>query len=392
MKILLLISLIFSLNVQAKTCTAILAGNLKKDEFYFPFTKVFYPDDISTSRQAKWEGSVITKKFLPPEPITIECGKPWLNASFGPMKATGMLPPVIETLPWTTTDWSGKPRVVEPEKIYGFGDSSDYPYPATFFEGVSDLVINEPAPAGVTDICDVPKLPITSLIKESVQIKPDPLTAKYSLPSMWGSNKYEWDPSSSPTNESVELELEDAYVTITCDTQWKYEATFEWPFYIPTDHESMCGPGEVHRSMKIEGDFYMTKENKVFGYLWVSRPTVTYSGNVLGSYYGSSFSLPLEGSFIEDSSGKKVVLLPVFEGGDGVSWSYTLKCPYGDISNTLFGAVSHYFMIMNEQEELSSEEGGFFKLNALGDEKVFNVDMGGQGKVTIKRSWKKVSP
>lgn len=379
---------LFAGAASAKTCTATLNGTLKYKTFNFPLTKVYYPDDSGVSKLAEWKGEVVTRKFILPDPITIECGKPYFQASFSKFRATGMLPPQIQTYAWTRLDYSGTPRIIAPETIYGFGDSSDYPYPATFFEGTNDLMIDEPAPAGVKDICDVPKLPLTTIVRENVLIQPDPLTAKYSQPSEWGS--YTWDPSSSPAFENVELELDEAWVNITCDTQWKYEATFQWPFVIPSDHDSMCGPGEVHREMKMEGDFYMTKDNEVFGYIKVSKPTVTYSGNVKGEYYGSSFSLPLEGSYIEDSSGKKTVLLPIFEGGDGISWSYTLMCPYGNISNTLFGAASHYFQIMMEQEELSSEEGGFFKLEADGDEKTFNVDMGGQGQVTIKRNWKKI--
>jgi hypothetical protein len=82
----------------------------------------------------------------------------------------------------------------------------------------------------------------------------------------------------------------------------------------------------------------------------------------------------------------------MFYGGDGISWTYTLMCPYGNISNNLFGAASNYLQIMMDQEEVDYDDeiGGFFKMNADGEEKTFNVDMRGQGQVTIERSWKKV--
>lgn len=388
MKILILILLsLGTFNVLAKTCTATLNGRLKYSEFYFHETKVFYPDDPAYSRPAKWEGMVTTKKFIPPAPIEIECGKPYLDVNFGSFNATGMLPPMIETYPWTVIDWSGKPRNVPAEKIYGFGDSSDYPYPATFFEGKSDILIMEPVPGG-KDICDVTKLDVNVPSLHAV-IKPDPLTTSYSQPSEWGTGSYKWDPWSSPYNEDVELEVVDASVTIVCEAKWKYEANFYWPYIIPADHDSMCGPGEVHREMKLEGEFTLSEDNHVVGNINVNKPTVTYSGNVKGEYSGLGFTIPLTGEYKEDMSGNMSVLLPVLEGGDGISWSYTLMCPYGNITNNLFGAASHYLKIMMEQEDLG-EEGGYFRLNADGDEKTMNVDMGGQGQVTVKRSWKKI--
>lgn len=389
MKILILMTLLFTQLVDAKTCTATLHGNLKKDSFFFPFTKVYYPDNVITSRPAKWMGEVVTKKFIPPEPIEIECGKPFLNVSFGNFRATGMLPPQIETYPWTVIDWSGNPREIPAEILYGWGDSYDYPHPATYFEGTENILINEPAPAGVKDICDVPKLNLTIPVVQNALIQPDHSQEYYLQPSEWGSNKYKWDSYATPTGENVQIELEDAFVNITCQSHWKYEAEFYWPFFVDADNPSMCGPGEVHRKLKLEGDLYMTEDNKVWGYIKVLKPTVETNGNIRASYSGSGFTIPIEGELIEDTSGKKVVLLPIFEGGDGISWHYTLICPYGELSNNLFGAVSHYLQIMMQQEEFSSEEGGFFKLSADGDEKTFNVDMGGQGKIVIRRSLKK---
>ena len=386
MKIIILLLTLFSVTSYGKTCTASLHGNLKKDSFFFPFTKVFYPDDTVKSRPAKWEGEVVTKSFISPSPVEITCGSPYLMTSFDKFRATGMLPQIVETYPWTVIDWSGNPREVEPEKLYGFGDSYEYPYPATFFEGTSTIDINEPAPAGIKDICDVPKLDLTLPVKAYAKIQPD-ASAAYLGGSIWGN--YSWDPTSTPTGETVELELEDAYVNITCASHWEYKASFYWPYFVSEDNDSMCGAGEVHRRMELEGHLYMTEDNKVFGYIKVEKPTVTFSGSIKGDYTGSGFSIPIEGSFITDSSGKKVVLLPILEGGDGISWHYTLMCPYGNISNNLFGAVTHYLRIMMEQEELSSEEGGFFKLSAEGDEKTVMVDMGGQGTVTITRSLKK---
>jgi hypothetical protein len=388
MKILLLLLSVISLNLQAKTCKASLKGNLKKQDYNFPFTKVFYPDDLGHSRQASWDGNVVTKKFIPPAPIDIECGKPFFVGSFEPFKGTVMLPPSVTTLPWTTVDWSGNPRVVEPEILYGIGDSYEYPYPAAFINGNDPMVITQPSPDGATDICEFTKISIPYLT-QFVQIETDLLTTfnAYSSSSVWG--PYRWDNSSVPVGELIQVEIENAEVIISCDATYKYEASFEWPYVIPADDESMCGPGEVHRSMKIEGEFSKTADNKLIGSLFVSKPEVTYSGTVTGQYNGSGFTIPMEGIFLSDAENKKA-LLPLLEGGDGISWSYVLTCPYGEIKNTLFAAASEYLRIMNNQEVVSSEVPGYLEFDSENDEKVFNVDMGGQGIVTIKRSWKKI--
>lgn len=387
MKILLVLATLVSLNSYAKTCTASLKGDLKKQDYYFPFTKVFYPDGSGHSKDANWQGSVVTKKFIAPAPISIECGKPYFIGAFEPLKGTVMLPPAILTNPWTTVDWSGNPRTVDPEVLYGIGDSYEYPYPSAYISGNEEMVINAPVADGATDICDISKLSLPN-INLKAQILPDYLTifSPYRSTSVWG--PYSWDYFSTPINEYIDVELENAEVMISCESNYKYEATFEWPYVIEADDESMCGPGEVHRSMKIEGEFTQTKDNKLVGFLKVKKPEVTYSGTVTGAYYGEGFTIPMEGLVVSDTE-KSKVYLPILQGGDGVSWSYTLKCPYGDISNTLFAAVSNYFQIMNNQETVNPEL-AMFEFDGYSDEKVFTVDMGGQGTVTIYRSMKKI--
>lgn len=351
-------------------------------------TKVFYPDDVVTSRPAKWKGPVVAKKFLPPDPITIECGRSYFHDSFDNFKAIGMLPQIIETFPWTEMRSYG-PVVIDPIEMYGWGDTYEYPAPITFFTGFSDLTIDQPVP-GVSDICDVTKIPLGDL-KEHVLITPDPLLNAYNTPHTL-EQKYSWDTSSTPANELVELELEDAYISISCQSHWKYESTFELVYTVSDESAEVCGPGQLTRTLKVEGDFYVADDNKVFGNLSVDLPTVTYSGCVKGFFSGSKFNIPMEGSVVTDSSGKKTVLLPLLDGGDAIAWTYTLMCPPmgGDLTYTVYGSVPVMLMKINEQEVMSSEEGGFFRLDPEGEEKTSHVDWEGQGKFTVTRSWKKL--
>lgn len=388
MKTLSILIALASFNLHAKTCTASLKGDLKKQDFYFPFTKVFYPDAPGHSRQANWDGPTVTKEYIAPAPITIECGKPYFEGSFEALRGTVMLPPSITTQSWTTVDWSGKPRVVDPEVLYGLGDSEAYPYPSAFLNSSEEIKILAPVADGTTDICDVTSLPLAN-IPVKAKIETDYLTTwkAYTAPSVWGD--YRWDNFSTPINETIDVEIENAEIIISCDASYKYEATFEWPYVIPADDESMCGPGSVHRSMKIEGVFSKSKDNKLAGNLIVSKPEVTYTGTVTGEYNGKGFTIPTKGMLISDTE-KSKVYLPTLQGGDGISWSYVLTCPFGEIRNTLFAAVSNYFMIMNDQETPSADQVGFLEYDSESDVKTFTVDMGGQGTVTIHRSWKKV--
>ncbi|MCM2349465.1 MAG: hypothetical protein NDI69_05545 [Bacteriovoracaceae bacterium] len=166
---------LFAGAASAKTCTATLNGTLKYRTFNFPLTKVYYPDDSGVPSLLLSSAASLTSRPPLVNSVPPACYRPRSR----PMPGRGLIiAAVLASLPLKR------------------GDSSDYPYPATFFEGTDDILIDEPAPASVKDTCDVPKLPLTTIVRENVLIQPDPLTAKYSQPSEWGS--YTWDPYSSP--------------------------------------------------------------------------------------------------------------------------------------------------------------------------------------------------
>ncbi|HXH74700.1 MAG TPA: hypothetical protein VNJ08_07025 [Bacteriovoracaceae bacterium] len=388
MKLLVILALILTSQLEAKTCTATLNGALKKEEFIFPLTNVFYPDN--TLRPAKWVGAVVAKKFIPPAPIEIECGKPWLMAKFGTFQAMGTLPQFIETFPWDV-DRNGLPYP-EPEIVMqGFGDSYDYPYPIAFFEGYEDILVNSPLPAGITDICDATNVPL-NLVKKNVLIEPEP-KAWYNTPYNGSAFKeYKWDPQSAPRGQVVELELENPSVTISCNAHWSYEATFELVYHVPEIAAKECGNGTMKRTLELEGDFFITGENKVHGYMRVKKPTASYTGILRGSFSGSGFTIPMEGKLSTNANGEKFVLLPPLEGGDNLGWTYSFNClAMGEeVERTVFGTVGVMLGKINDQEKPSIYEPGFLQFDPKGNEDTFNVDWEGQGKITVKRSWKKL--
>ena len=79
----------------------------------------------------------------------------------------------------------------------------------------------------------------------------------------------------------------------------------------------------------------------------------------------------------------------MFEGGDGIQWNYAVKCPYGEIKNSLFAAVWNYFQIYNGLEESSIDNAAHLRFPAEGATKTYSGTMGGQGTVTFTRTLKK---
>ncbi|MBA2405789.1 MAG: hypothetical protein H0V66_13520 [Bdellovibrionales bacterium] len=389
MKLLILLAVAFSFSAQAKTCTASLHGKLRYQEFNYPLTKVFYPESTTKSYPAQWLGNVVTKNFLPPYPVDIECGQPYLKTKFDKFEATGMLPQRIETFPWSEMRSTG-PVMIPAQSMYGWGDSYEYPAPITFFRGVNDINVYEMAPAGVKDICDVTKIPLSS-VKEIAYIQPDPFMTSYNYP-YTADTSYVWDTTSTPTNEIVQLELEEPYVSISCDAQWKYEASYELIYSVSPESARVCGPGTVTRTLKLEGDFYVAEDNNVFGYVTVDLPKVSSTGCVKGSFFGSKFVIPMEGKLVTDAAGKKTVLLPPLEGGDAIGWTFTLMCEPmgGDITNTVYGTIGYFLGQINEQEKPSSEDSGYLMLDGDGMDNTTTIDWGGLGIYTIKRSFKKI--
>lgn len=388
--ILVVLAFVLPVQVFAKTCKAFLHGTLKHEELTYEKTKVFYPDGVI--RDAEWQGKVVTKKFISPYPLELTCGTPWFMGYFENVEATGMLPPMIKTMAWKRYDSSGNLEEVPPTVIWGFGSGGDYPYPSFTFKNTETLFIHQPTPAG-QDICDMTKLELPEPLTFRGKIENDPADlTKFSEP-YDGTKSYRWDPTSSPTNDVVELELKDPHVIITCDALWEYELTMTWPYIVPADHDSLCGPAELHREMKIEGFFSLSEDDKVSGYMKVLTPSVTFSGGLSAYYTGAPFSLPIVGR-ISGEAPSQTVSLPLLEGGDGFGWHFTAMCPWGTQTYHVDNIGSYYINIINEQEsiDVDPEIGTVFKLNADGDEDTFVVDKGGEQIVTIKRSWKKISP
>lgn len=384
-----LILALLQVTAEAKTCKAVFNGKVKKQEIFLPNPHVFYPRSLH-SKIAQWSGMGTTKAFVTPPAIEIECGKPSFYGEFEPFQATGMLPEYIETFPWETIGFDGKPTIVPEERLYGIGDSGDYPLPPIYFKTSSPVVIEQAAPAGVKDICDLQTLKLDNMFFKT-EIEPDYMGIYYTSNDVYG--HYSWDNTKSPKGLPVEVELEKPTVTIICENAWEYEMEMDWPFIVNADDPSMCGPGEVHRNMKVKGFFMAKEDNEVIGYIDVEVPTVTYSGSLWGAYQGQKFSQTLTGKVYNDDSGKSWVDIDMLTGGHGISWLYKLTCPYGatQVFN-LFGAVYQYLWIYNVNETESEANPGFFKFDATGDDRTIVVDKGGQGTVTFRRSFKRMMP
>ena len=168
---------------------------------------------------------------------------------------------------------------------------------------------------------------------------------------------------------------------------WKWNG----PYEIAAENDSLCGAGKVNRKMSMKGHFMTVKDsNEVIGFVDVEVPTVTYSGSLWGAYTGSKFSLNVTGHLYSDELGDSWVAVDMLQGGDGITWNYSLSCPYGVIKNSLFGAVREYLWIYNVNETLSEKYDLFFKFPAKGGNREIVVDKGGQGIVTFKRKWNRV--
>lgn len=391
-KTMIILSLAF-LSKQAiaapKTCQAYLNGKLKKEEIVLPIPYVFYPKDGSISKAARWLGDAKPLKLVNPPSIEIECGKPFFYGVFDPLTATGILPQTMETYAWTTTGYDGKPKVVEPEIMYGFGSSSEYPYPEINFENSQNTIIDAVLPAGTKDVCDLTRidLPGALTFKTSMALPGLPGSVDhYSTPSEYGS--YKWDASKMSSWPETELTLEDPYITLSCDKVFSFEGTFQWPYEFD-QMDGLC-KGSVDRKMEMQGTFFVEEGNKVHGFLKVKKPTVTYTGAVTASFTGKDFEIELDGFIRTTPEGKKVVDLAYFDGGDGITWNYTLSC-FGAVQNyTWFAAAREFLKVMQESEIWSDENPGYVQFDFEKDEKSYSVDKGGQGNAQVYRVWKKL--
>jgi hypothetical protein len=384
--LLLLLTSISTAHAEPKTCKAFLGGSLNKNPISIPDPKVIYPDGSGVSKPAKWQGELKPVAYIAPLPVEVECGKPYLDIKFESLSATGLLPEAVVTLPWEMMTESGKLKKIPSETIYGYGSSYDYPFPPTSFETTEEISISNPLPDGITDVCKAHKINLILPITQKATIRPDPVFAQYFMTTPDG--LYSWDSSASPNGVETELKLENPYVNIICDSTWEYEATFEWPFEF-NQMDGMC-KGGVERTMKLKGEFALIEDNKITGYIEVTKPELITHGAVTGSFSGKDFSSPVEGVIYNDESGKSMVDLEFFQGGDGINFNFKLSCFGGDLNHTQSSVVVEYLKILNfDGEKMNPMNPGFFMLDSNGEEKTFVVDKGGAGIITIHRTWKK---
>lgn len=385
-----LLSVLFILSQSAlaapKTCEAFLGGKLKKENLLLPAPYIFYPKD-SWSKPAKWSMDAQALKLINPPSIKIECGKPFFYGAFEPLTAAGVLPQAILTDPWVTTGYDGKPRVIEATTMYGFGSSYDYPYPEINFENSTPTIINAVLPAGTKDVCDLSRIDLPTDLTFHTQISLPPTGMDhYALPSEYGN--YRWDNSKVPAWPSVELTVIDPYITLSCDKVFSFEGTFQWPYEFD-QMDGLC-KGSVDRQMTMEGTFFVEDENKVHGFLHVKKPTVTSTGAVSAYFSGNDFDIELDGFIRTTEEGKKVVDLAYFDGGDGISWNYTLSCFGATQKYSWFAAAREFLKVMQEDEIWSDINPGYITFDLENDEKDYDVDKGGQGTAHVHRVWKKL--
>lgn len=389
MKTIFLVAILLtSVSAQARTCKAVLNGKLKQAEVPITDPYVFYPNDAYHSAPAKWGGPLTTKAYVNPPAVELTCGKPFEEVTFEPFEATGLLPETIITYPWTTIGWDGKPKIVPPETLYGFGDSGDYPTPPVNFKSYTPITFML-TKEGLTDICNATSVAIPGPLSVKTEIVPEPYGIYYQATVAEG--MYRWDRSKSPAGQEAWLELENPEVAIVCDdNSWTYELEMDWPYIVEANDPSLCGPGKINRHMKVTGTFKTKPDtNEVQGLIEVEMPTVTSSGSISGSYAGSRYSYPTEGFLYTDGSGKQWIDIDTLAGGHGITWYYKLMCPYGTQTYSAFAAVYNYLWIYNVEETMSETNVGYFKFDPDGDEREIVVDKGGQGIVTFRRKFKR---
>lgn len=372
-----------------KTCKALLTGKITPAEVLPVLPpEVAYPDDPAHPRSAKWVGNIKVNNFISPSSTEITCGKPFAHITFGSLKAQGTLPEAIETFPWIKKYPSGETESIPPELLKYLPSTYDYPLPLVNFESPGDHPFNLISPDGTSDICSFKNIDLPDLYIPTTMI-PD-WDASYAAYTMNGD--YKWYSNNFGKAESPKILIEKPQVKIVCEQSWTYDAEFIWPFIIDesTPLYGIC-PGSADRRMKIHGELSVLEDNKVVGYLDVSKPTVSTTGSIKGDYSGSSFSLFVEGKVYTDSTGKNKLDIRWLKGGQGISWRYSWTCAdWGTITNSLPAAVGEYFKVINYNAEIESTENpGHMTFDADGDDKTFTIDMGGQGTVTFKRKLEK---
>lgn len=385
LNIILLIFTFYSINLSAKECQMLLNGHLKQKDIILPNPYVFYPNDYYHSEIANWSGPAKVVNFINPLSKTITCGTNHLTTYIEPLQATGYLPEFILTEAWITKYPDGIEKIIPPQQMYGFGSSSEYPFPEIKFENTDKQLIEIYRPE-VKDICDLTKIELPSDITfytNMVNESPLPL---YTHPTEYGN--YMWDEAKLKKYPTVELTLENPYIAISCNQVYEYTATFEWPYEFD-EFDGDC-KGSVNRKMEMKGLFSVDSENKITGILNVSKPTVTTSGQVSGYFTGNDFSIEVDGFVKSDASGNRSVELSYFDGGDGIAWNYTLSCLGGKITNSEFAAAKGYLKVLQRDENWSTENPGYIIYDEKIDSKEYEVNMWGQGKAHVSRTWKRI--
>lgn len=384
MKMFFLLLLIIN-NLFAKECQIFLNGKIKQDNIILPPPFVFYPNDYFHSNIATWSGTAKVVSFINPSAQTITCGSNHLTTYLDPLKASGYLPEFILTNAWITKYPNGILKTIPPQQMYGFGSTSEYPFPEIKFDNTSNFLLDVFVPE-VKDICDLTKVDLPSDVEFSTYMLNESIVEQYTHPTEYGD--YKWDASKVKDWGPVTLTLEKPYLTIACNKVYEYEALIEWPYEF-NEMGGLC-KGGVNRKMEMKGTFTVDSENKITGILNVKKPTVSYYGDVVGNFSGSDFSIAVDGFVKNDSSGKRIVELSYFDGGDGITWNYSLSCFGGKISNSEFAAAKGYLKVLQREEIWSEDDPGYIIYDENFDSKEYDVNMGGQGNVHVKRTWKKI--
>ncbi len=372
-------------SVFSKECQMILNGKLKKEDIELVSPYVLYPNDYYHSVIAHWSGPAKAINFINPISKEITCGSNHLITYLEPLKATGYLPEYILTDAWPTVYPDGVFKVVPPQTMFGFGSSSEYPYPEVKFENSSNYFLDIYRPE-VKDICDLTKIELGSdIVFDTYMVNESPLP-QYAHPTEYG--RYLWDDSKMKDWAPVKLTLEDPYISISCNQVYEYNAVIEWPYEFD-EFDGAC-KGGVNRRMEMKGLFSVDSENKITGILNVSKPTVTTYGNVTGYFTGSDFSIEVEGMVKSDLAGNRTVEISYFDGGDGIAWNYTLNCLGGKISNSEFAAAKGYLKVLQREENWSVDNPGYIIYDEKLDSKDYEVNMWGQGKAHVNRTWKRL--
>jgi hypothetical protein len=175
---------------------------------------------------------------------------------------------------------------------------------------------------------------------------------------------YRWQPLDW-ADPAAPLELEDAEVTLVCDSAWSFGGGYQLTYRSEVDG---VVKGEAQHDFWFEGELALLEDARVLGYYRLYDIGVRTGGNVTGSYSGPTEVLvPVEGFYEKNVEGAAYVDLPAF-AASGLTWQFTLDVLGTRISRQNADILQDHLERLNLTLPPSPSRPGYVRLLAVGQE------------------------